>query len=61
MVLVILLTNVLIRKGKMMKVPQIANKHIKKKEPQKKFFKKSLCTKEDISSSHEDEVSDNEI
>jgi hypothetical protein len=27
----------------------------------KKVFKKSLCTKEDISSSDEDEVSDNEI
>jgi hypothetical protein len=26
----------------------------------KKVFKKSLCTKEDISSSHEDEVSDSE-
>jgi hypothetical protein len=32
----------------------------KGKRTTKKFFKKSLCTKEDISSSDEDEVSDNE-
>jgi hypothetical protein len=33
----------------------------KGKNTTKKFFKKSLCTKEGISSSDEDEVSDNEI
>jgi hypothetical protein len=33
----------------------------KVKRTTKKVFKKSLCTKEDISSSDEDEVSDNEI
>jgi hypothetical protein len=33
----------------------------KGKRTTKKVFKKSLCTKEDISSSDEDEVSDNEI
>jgi hypothetical protein len=32
----------------------------KGKRTTKKFFKKRLCTKEDISSSNEDEVSDNE-
>jgi hypothetical protein len=32
----------------------------KGKRTTKKFFKKILCTKEDISSSDEDEVSDNE-
>ena len=32
----------------------------KGKRTTKKVFKKSLCTKEDISSSDEDEVSDNE-
>jgi hypothetical protein len=60
MVLVILLTNVLIRKREMMKVTQKENKHIKAKEPQRKFFKKSLCTNEDILSLDEDEVSENE-
>jgi len=44
----------------MMKVTQKSKKHIKVKEPQRKFFKKSLCTKEDISSSDEDEVNDSE-
>jgi hypothetical protein len=33
----------------------------KGKRTTKKFFKKSFCTKEDISSSDEDEVSDSEI
>jgi uncharacterized protein YjcR len=57
MVLVILLTIVLIRKREMMKVTQKVDKHIKVKElPRKKLF----CTKEDISSSDEDEVSDSE-
>jgi uncharacterized protein YjcR len=58
MVLVILLTNFIIRKREMMKVTQIGNKHIKRTT--KKIFKKSLCTKEDISSSDEDEFSDSE-
>ena len=44
----------------MMKVTQIEKKHIKEKEPQRKFSRKNLCTKEDISSSDEDEVSDSE-
>jgi hypothetical protein len=57
MVLVILLTHVLIRKREMMKVSQKENKH---KRTTKKVFKKSLYTKEDISSSDEDEVSDSE-
>jgi hypothetical protein len=35
-------------------------KTYKDKRTTKKVFKKSLCTKEDISSSNEDEVSDNE-
>ena len=43
-----------------MKITQIENKHIKEKEPQRKFFKKNLCTKEDISSSGEDEASGSE-
>jgi hypothetical protein len=60
MVLVILLTNVLIRKREMMKVTQKPNKHIKEKEPQRKFSRKNLCTKEDISSLDEDEVNDSE-
>jgi hypothetical protein len=60
MVLVILLTNVLIRKREMMKVTQKADKHIKVKELQRKFSRKKFCTKEDISSSDEDEVSDSE-
>ena len=33
----------------------------KGKIPKKKVFKKSFCTKEDSSSSYEDEVSDSEI
>jgi hypothetical protein len=60
MVLVILLTNVLIRKREMMKVTQIGKKTYKGKRTKKKVFKKILCTKEDISSSEEDEVSDSE-
>jgi hypothetical protein len=61
MLLVNLLTNVLIRKREMMKVTQKVDKHIKVKELQRKFSRKSFCTKEDISSSDEDEVSDSEI
>jgi hypothetical protein len=60
MVLVIFLTNVLIRKREMMKVTQKADKHIKVKELQRKFSRKKKFTKEDISSSDEDEVSDSE-
>jgi hypothetical protein len=60
MVLVILLTNVLIRKREMMKVTQKANRTYKGKRTTKKVFKKNFCTKEDISSSDEDEVSDSE-
>ena len=45
MVLIIFITNVLIRKRKMMKVTQIANKHIKTKEPQRKFSIKSYAPK----------------
>jgi hypothetical protein len=44
----------------MMKVTQKENTHIKDKITTKKVFKKRLCTKEDISSSDEDEVSDSE-
>jgi hypothetical protein len=43
MVLVILLTNVLIRKREMMKVTQKENKNIKAKEPQKKFSRKTYA------------------
>jgi hypothetical protein len=60
MVLVILITNVLIRKIEMMKVTQKEKKY-KGKRTTMKVFKKSLCTKEDIPSSDEDEVSDSEI
>jgi hypothetical protein len=45
MVLVILLTNVLIRKREMMKVTQKENKHIKEKEPQRKFSRKAYAPK----------------
>jgi hypothetical protein len=45
MVLVILLTNVLIRKREMMKVTQKENKHIKAKEPQRKFSRKAYAPK----------------
>jgi hypothetical protein len=45
MVLVILLTNVLIRKRKMIRVTQKANKHIKAKEPQRKFSRKTYAPK----------------
>jgi hypothetical protein len=45
MVLVILLTNVLIRKREMMKVTQIENKHIKEKEPQRKISRKAYAPK----------------
>jgi hypothetical protein len=44
-VLIILLTNVLIRKREMMKVTQKANKHVKAKEPQRKFSRKSYAPK----------------
>jgi hypothetical protein len=59
MVLVIFLTNVLIRKIRgMMNITQIEKKTYKCKRTTKKVFKKNFCTKEDISSSDEDEVSD---
>jgi hypothetical protein len=46
MVLVIFLTNVLIRKIRgMMKITQITNKHIKEKEPQRKFSRKDDAPK----------------
>jgi hypothetical protein len=45
MVLVILITNVLIRKREMMKVTQIENKHIKGKEPQRNFSRKTYAPK----------------
>jgi pyrimidine operon attenuation protein/uracil phosphoribosyltransferase len=45
MVLVILLTNVLIRKREMMKVTQNANTHIKAKELQIKFLRKDYSPK----------------
>jgi hypothetical protein len=45
MVLVILLTNVLIRKREMMKVTQKENTHIKEKELQKKFSRKTYAPK----------------
>jgi hypothetical protein len=41
MVLVILLTDVLIRKRETMKVTQKANRHIKTKELQRKFSRKA--------------------
>jgi hypothetical protein len=43
----------------MMRVIEKANTH-KAKRTTKKYFKKSLCIKEDISSSDEDEISDSE-
>jgi hypothetical protein len=45
MVLVILLTNVLIRKREMMKVNQKANTHIKAKELQRKISRKDYASK----------------
>jgi hypothetical protein len=45
MVLVIFITNVLIRKREMMKVTQKTKKHIKVKEPQRKFSRKSYAPK----------------
>jgi hypothetical protein len=46
MVLVIFLTNVLIRKIRgMMKINKIENKHIKAKEPQRKFSRKAYAPK----------------
>jgi hypothetical protein len=45
MVLVILITNVLIRKREMMKFTKIENKHIKAKEPQRKFSRKAYAPK----------------
>jgi hypothetical protein len=38
----------------------ISNKHTKAKGPKNIFLKKILCTKEDSSSSNEDEVSDSD-
>ena len=61
MVLVIFLTNVLIRKREMMKVTQKEKNTYKVKRTTKKDLKKSLCIKEDISSSDEDEISYSEI
>jgi hypothetical protein len=45
MVLVIFLTNVLIRKKEMMKVTQKEDKHIKVKELQRKFSRKYFAPK----------------
>jgi hypothetical protein len=45
MVLVIFITNVLIRKREMMKVTQISNKHIKENEPQRKFSRNAYAPK----------------
>jgi hypothetical protein len=45
MVLVILLTNVLRIKVRMMKITQTTNKHIKEKEPQRKISRKSYTLK----------------
>jgi hypothetical protein len=45
MVLVILLTNVLIRKREMMKVTQKENTHIKPKELHRKISRKSYASK----------------
>jgi hypothetical protein len=45
MVLVILLTNVLIRKREMMKVTEKADEHIKVKELQIKFSRKNFAPK----------------
>jgi hypothetical protein len=45
MVLVIFLTNVPIRKREMMKVTQKADKHIKVKELQRKFSRKTFAPK----------------
>jgi hypothetical protein len=45
MVLVILLTNVLIRKREMMKFTQIEKKHIKAKESQRNFSRKAYAPK----------------
>jgi hypothetical protein len=45
MVLVILLTNFLIRKREMMKVTRKVNKHINAKEPQRKFSRKVYAPK----------------
>jgi hypothetical protein len=60
MTLVIFLTNVPIRKRKgMKKMIRIENKHTKEKEPIF-FFKKRFCTKEDKTSSNEDEFSESD-
>jgi hypothetical protein len=45
MVLVILITNFLIRKREMMKVTQKKNTHIKTKEIQRKFSRKAYAPK----------------
>jgi hypothetical protein len=60
MVLIILLTNVLIRQKRNDEGYSKGKQTYKAKITTKKVFKKSLCTKEDISSSDEDEVSDSE-
>jgi hypothetical protein len=62
MELFILLTNVSIRKRKgMKKMIQIEKKTYKGKRTKMNFFKKSFCTKEDNTSSDEDEVSESDI
>jgi hypothetical protein len=60
MVLVILLTNVLIKKKRNDEDYSKGKHTYKGKRTTKKYFKKSLCIKEDISSSDEDEISDSE-
>jgi hypothetical protein len=44
----------------MKKMTLRGNKYTKAKEPKRFFFKKSLCTKKDRSSSNEDEFTDND-
>ena len=60
MLLVILLTNVLIKKKRNDEGQLKGRQTYKGKRTTKKVFKKNFCTKEDISSSNEDEVSDSE-
>jgi hypothetical protein len=60
MVLVILLTNILIKKKRNNEAYSKGKHTYKGKRATKKIFKKNLYSKEDISSSDEYEVSDNE-
>ena len=61
MVLVIFLTNFLIRKNKINDEDDSNRKQTYKgKRDKNKVFKKILCTKEDITPSYEDEVSESE-